>query len=523
VANEGPSNASKAPESQIASTAEREANVPAANERGPLPAVGQSKKDEVALPVREKGTSHPPHNDVFTAGGADKNTHIEQPATAPVAESSPRNPATERPPAADKTATVASSKKVARNDQNRSTKTESTKMTGFKDTKAAGESSKPVSSQVEPTAKDDAALQAGAAATAAGAAGTAAYAASKKDETRREPGMNHIRGDSILADIGQVQETTAVPFTAGPKQAALPARKKSDRQTIPAVAAAPDVSPHVKRPHQNAPFLPQDGEQPPKKPRVNDHDVTPSELAVPGRFPTPSITESTTSATDNIGALGATETTTSQSKSAVPAVAGLTGVESVKTTKPQAPSSAAVAEPASTFTSTQKTGPSPLSAGQAAPSPVAVAASNDNKKTVDPGVSFNDPVTAKKTASGSVLNTSTGPPTSQTTEHAEPGLPVAAQNLDGSSRPINPAAALASKEAVNDKIANPPGTKAATASAPKPQETPTTQLLTDAANDEPRSTGPENSTAKKGGFMAWVKRVFKSDKSEKAAPVTNGH
>lgn len=302
-----------------------------------------------------------------------------------------------------------------------------------------------------------------------------------------------------------------MPFTAGQTQADLPERKRSDAQTVPAVAAVHNVSPHVKRPHQNAPFLPEDGEQPPKKPRVNDHDVTPSELAVPGRYPTL-----------DAGVVSVTETTKPESSSAGPAAPDIANVESVKTTEPQAASAETVTAPPST----QKLGPSLPSTSQTAapivPS-VVVASPEDDKKMVHSGISSKDPVPTKNMASASHPNPSTRPLTSKTSEYAEPSLPATAQNLDGSSRPINPAAVLATNEAVNDKTKNPPGTKAVAASEPEPQETPTAQPLTDAANTEPNAHAPDNSTAKKGGFIAWVKRVFKGGKSEKAASATKGH
>lgn len=180
VASEGPSSTSKAPERQPGLTSERETKVPAA--------VEQNKKDEVALPVREKGRPIPSHQ---LGLSTDKNPNIEKSATAPGTESS-RNAAA----ASDKATTTASTKKATTKEHEQAKRTETTKIseqpktTDIKDTKATGESSKPAPSQVEPTAKDDAALKAGAAATAAGAAGTAAYVAAKKDETRREPGMD---------------------------------------------------------------------------------------------------------------------------------------------------------------------------------------------------------------------------------------------------------------------------------------------------------------------------------------------
>jgi hypothetical protein len=115
----------------------------------------------------------------------DQNPNIEKSATAPGTESS-RNAAA----ASDKATTTASTKKATTKEHEQAKRTETTKTTDFKDAKATGESFKPALSQVEPTAKDDAALKAGAAATAAGAAGTAAYVAAKKDESRREPGMD---------------------------------------------------------------------------------------------------------------------------------------------------------------------------------------------------------------------------------------------------------------------------------------------------------------------------------------------
>lgn len=140
------------------------------------------------------------------------------------------------------------------------------------DTKATSEESKPVSTPSETVVKDDTASKADAAAEVPTAQDT-----QKTDATP-----------------STVPESNAEKSPSGEKDASL-------------------AAPHVKRPHQTPVFVTQESEQPPKKPRVDDHEVaakmigdsfatgkdaSTSELDVPGRFPgTPSVADSAASVT----------------------------------------------------------------------------------------------------------------------------------------------------------------------------------------------------------------------------------
>ncbi|KAH8689398.1 hypothetical protein BGW36DRAFT_433400 [Talaromyces proteolyticus] len=98
--------------------------------------------------------------------------------------------------------------------------------------------------------------------------------------------------------------------------------------------------------------------------------------------------------------------------------------------------------------------------------------------------------TAKETAPAPAAQ---APPSGKHTE-----TPLTSQNAEPRARPVNPAAAMPAQP----KPVAKPG---------QPSQEPQEARLTDKANEDIQPTAAQKE-AKKGGFMSWIKRKFKSEK-----------
>jgi hypothetical protein len=141
-------------------------------------------------------------------------------------------------------------------------------------------------------------------------------------------------------------------------------------EETPVATAAPLLAPHVKRSHEVPVFVTQERDQPSKKARVDEpaESVPQSDLAVPGRFPTPSTTDSAIPAQDAPvvapAAAAAPKTVVSQPSAAVP----VTETAPVTQTPATAPTEAAISAPAATEPVAKDTAVEDKTAGAAAAS-----------------------------------------------------------------------------------------------------------------------------------------------------------
>lgn len=230
----------------------------------------------------------------------------------------------------------------------------------------------------------------------------------------------------------------------------------------PVATAAPLVAPHVKRSHEVPAFVTQDGDLPPKKARVDETAeaaTAQSKLDIPGRFPTPSVAGSTASGADS-GI--ATETQDALKKDTAANKSGVAGT----TAAPQP----AVSQPTEPAVS--------------APAAKAVAAKDTSQ-----------PTAADKTAPAG-----TG---AEAVSEKQAVPPTKSENGDTTARPINPAAGAKGAGAEAESAPQP---SAVTSQQPQVQQT-----LDKAA---PKQAQPE--PAKKGGFVAWIKRKFRGEKKATA-------
>ncbi|KAF5018177.1 hypothetical protein F66182_9850, partial [Fusarium sp. NRRL 66182] len=109
---------------------------------------------------------------------------------------------------------------------------------------------------------------------------------------------------------------------------------------------------------------------------------------------------------------------------------------------------------------------------------------------------------------------STALPAGEISAQREPALPVTPQKVDTTTKPTSPAAAAAA---------------AAFRGQPKPeqkqkeQEAAATRTAEEVSHSKQEQQEPTQKEAKKGGFMAWIKRKFKGEKPTTATTNGNSH
>ncbi|EED21116.1 hypothetical protein TSTA_083480 [Talaromyces stipitatus ATCC 10500] len=179
--------------------------------------------------------------------------------------------------------------------------------------------------------------------------------------------------------------------------AKLPAERLPD--SVEVATAAPPVAPHIKRAHEVPAFVTQERDQPSKKPRVNEPTEAQPNLAIPGRFPSPSVAGSTASGTDSAVA-DAQNISKGETVAEKPETVGtVTAGTSIQPTGPKGPTEAAIAAPAA----------------------------KPGAKTVD------------ETSTAAAV--SAEPPAGEISAQKEPVLPATSQKVDTTAKPANQAAA----------------------------------------------------------------------------------
>ncbi|PCG93816.1 Hypothetical protein PENO1_081670 [Penicillium occitanis (nom. inval.)] len=294
-------------------------------------------------------------------------------------------------------------------------------------------------------------------------------------------GAAALAGEKTIEEGRTQPAPAALEKTETAKEApAQPAEEKLQGAEVD--TAAPLVAPHIKRAHEVPPFVTEERDQPSKKPRVDEPAEAQQKMTIPGRFPTPSVAGSTASGTDSAIASEAQNISKGETVAEKPETAG---------TVTAAPST----QPAATKGATE--------AAVTAPAGVPVATKDTKAEQIS---------TADTGASANTATISTASPAGEISAQREPVLPVTPQKVDATAKPTSPAAAAAA---------------AAFQTQPKPeqqqkqQEAAATKAAEEATPSKPAQQAPAQKEAKKGGFMAWIKRKFKGEKSTTAT--TNGN
>uniref|UniRef100_A0A093UY52 Otogelin n=1 Tax=Talaromyces marneffei PM1 TaxID=1077442 RepID=A0A093UY52_TALMA len=296
---------------------------------------------------------------------------------------------------------------------------------------------------------------------------------------------------SEVAKKGQIptEETTGLVTAGGAAAvaataagAAVLAGEKAEKgRTQPAESAlgkteAAKEAAHIKRAHEVPVFVTEERDQPSKKPRVDESAGTQPNLAIPGRFPTPSIADSAASGADSAIASEARDISKGEAVTAKPKVS----------------------DTAAATTSTQQTATQgPTEAAIAAPAAVPVATKDIKTEEVD----------TTGTGAGAGTAVSTESPAGEASTQKEPVLPVTPQKADTTAKPTSPAAAAAAA-AFRGHSAEQQQKQQAAAATKAPEEV---------APSEQAQPTPAQKEAKKGGFMAWIKRKFRGEKSTTTA------
>lgn len=238
-------------------------------------------------------------------------------------------------------------------------------------------------------------------------------------------------------------------------------------QDTEAATAAPLVAPHIKRAHEVPPFVTEERDQPSKKPRVDEPAEAQQKMAIPGRFPSPSVAGSTASGADSAIASEAQNISKGETVAEKPegpdTVAATTATQPTET---EGPTEAAITAPAAVPVATKDTKAEQISTAGTAVSPAA--------------------------------------PAGESSAQREPVLPATPQKFDTTAKPTSPAVAAAAA-AVR--------TQPTPEQQQKQQEAAATNAPEEAAPSKAAQQAPAQKEAKKGGFMAWIKRKFKGEKS----------
>lgn len=259
---------------------------------------------------------------------------------------------------------------------------------------------------------------------------------------------------------------------------AHPAEKPQDTEVA---TAAPLVAPHIKRSHEVPLFVTEERDQPSKKPRVDESAEPQQKISVPGGYPSPSVEGSTASGTGSAIASEAQNISKGETVADKPETAGtVTAAPSTEATGTKGSTEAAVAAPAAVPVTTQDT-------------------KAEKTSTTDTGP-----------GAGSGTAFSSASPAEEISAQKEPVLPVTPQKVDTTAKPTSPAAAAAA---------------AAFRTQPtkQQQEATATNGSEEVTPSKPAQQAPAQKEAKKGGFMAWIKRKFKGEKSTTATANGNSH
>lgn len=261
---------------------------------------------------------------------------------------------------------------------------------------------------------------------------------------------------------------------------AQPAEEKLQGTEV--ATAAPLVAPHIKRAHEVPPFVTEERDQPSKKPRVDEPAEAQQKMAIPGRFPTPSVAGSTASGTDSAIASEAQNISKEETVAERPETAGtVTAAPSTQPAAPKGPTEADVTAPAAVPVATKDTKAEQIS-------------------TADTGASANTATISTKSPAGEI------------SAQREPVLPGTPQKVDTTAKPTSPAAAAAAAAF---------RTQPTPEQQQKQQEAAAIKAAEETTPSKPAQEAPAQKEAKKGGFMAWIKRKFKGEKS--ATATTNGN
>ncbi|GAM42526.1 hypothetical protein TCE0_044f16583 [Talaromyces pinophilus] len=295
-------------------------------------------------------------------------------------------------------------------------------------------------------------------------------------------GAAALAGEKTTEEGRTQPAPAALEKTETAKEApAQPAEEKLQGAEVD--TAAPLVAPHIKRAHEVPPFVTEERDQPSKKPRVDEPAEAQQKMTIPGRFPTPSVAGSTASGTDSAIASEAQNISKGETVAEKPETAG---------TVTAAPST----QPAATKGATE--------AAVTAPAAVPVATKDTKAEQIS---------TADTGASANTATISTASPAGEISAQREPVLPVTPQKVDATAKPTSPAAAAAAAAAFR--------TQPKPEQQQKQQEAAATKAAEEATPSKPAQQAPAQKEAKKGGFMAWIKRKFKGEKSTTAT--TNGN
>lgn len=268
------------------------------------------------------------------------------------------------------------------------------------------------------------------------------------------------------------------------------------------LTSAPLVAPHVKRAHEVPSFVTEDRDQPPKKPRVDEASEAQPKSAIPGSFPTPSVAGSAASGTTDNAIVSETSDLSrggiiSDQPDSVAAVA-TKGPTEKEITAPAAQPAIINAISANNETISRVEGV----AGAASTADVDAESENrgDAGTVVDSSREF---VSAKESISPSTTqpldtseNVADRPPEPQQ---------QATESIQKPADTIQKPAAAVQKPPTLEQQQQQPSFAEAEAEASKPVE---------------EAGRPKE--AKKGGFMAWIKRKIRGEKTP-AAATSNGN
>lgn len=295
--------------------------------------------------------------------------------------------------------------------------------------------------------------------------------------------------------------------------------------------AAPLVAPHVKRAHEVPIFTATERDQPPKKPRVDESAEAQPNLAIPGRYPTPSVAGSIVSATDSAIASDAQNFSTGETVAGKPeAPSTVTTLPSTQPTATKGPTEATIAAPAAVPVTTKD-----VTAEQVNKADTTTAGVPETTKDIKAEqlgavdtTSAAAPVSTKDIqaeqistadtrtggATTGAAGVATAPPTGEISAQSEPTLPVTPQKVDTTAKPTSPAVAAAAAAFRTQ-------TSTGQQKAQEQQAAATTQApeeVTPSTKAGPQA--PAQKEAKKGGFLSWIKRKIKGEKTE---TFTNGN